>query len=310
MDGWLEVGNDIFQFPFGDGEKPGRCRLLVSGSVIHMKKRGWVNKFEDWYKSHEEVYSENSRYMDPIRIGFKMSIPNPVPKRTLFLFPPAWPGKEEGQGGLEGRFCSTLWRTSGQKPFQSSKARASDSRSTIWWGRRGWFVIFVLIWSSKKMVPILQVVATRDLEFYIYFCEVWIENIGVYGGCCFKGSSWFGGYRRLVVDDGPWMLWVGWFGSCSVEVHLRGFWDEPLSRQPLKNATKLNLPHLPEKNKSVTSTIQSISRLLDKVSPPSYANFRAKPSGSTGASHMWIHVIQCLLIMGPCQGTIVRIQPR
>lgn len=89
MDGWLEVGNDIFQFPFGDGEKPGRCRLLVSGSVIHMKKRGWVNKFEDWYKSHEEVYSENSRYMDPIRIGFKMSIPNPVPKRTLFLFPPA-----------------------------------------------------------------------------------------------------------------------------------------------------------------------------------------------------------------------------
>lgn len=105
MDGWLEVGNDIFQFPFGDGEKPGRCRLLVSGSVIHMKKRGWVNKFEDWYKSHEEVYSENSRYMDPIRIGFKMSIPNPVPKRTTFLFPAALQEKKKAREALREDFA-------------------------------------------------------------------------------------------------------------------------------------------------------------------------------------------------------------
>ena len=33
----MEVGHDIL-LPFGDGEKPGRCQLLVSGSVIHMKK--------------------------------------------------------------------------------------------------------------------------------------------------------------------------------------------------------------------------------------------------------------------------------
>lgn len=29
-----------------------------------------------------------------------------------------------------------------------------------------------------------------------------------------NGSSWFGGYRRLAVDDGPWMLWVDWLVLC------------------------------------------------------------------------------------------------
>ena len=98
-----------------------------------MNKEGGLT-FEDWYKSHEEVYSENSRYMDPIRIEFKISIPIPVPTSgRRFSFHPILPGKEEGQGGLEGRFCSTLSRTSGSgQPFlASSKARASDRRSTI-----------------------------------------------------------------------------------------------------------------------------------------------------------------------------------
>lgn len=87
-----------------------------------MNKEGGLT-FEDWYKSHEEVYSENSRYMDPIRIEFKISIPIPVPTSGLFLSTQFYQEKKKAREALREDFARLCRERAGavNRSWQAAK---------------------------------------------------------------------------------------------------------------------------------------------------------------------------------------------
>ena len=100
----MEVGNDKL-CPFGDGEKPGRCQLLVSGSVIHTKKEGGLTNLKIGTRVMKKFTLRIAEYMDPIRIEFKISIPNFLPKRTCFCFHPLDQEKKKAREALREDFA-------------------------------------------------------------------------------------------------------------------------------------------------------------------------------------------------------------